>query len=425
MEEYARILNYAIPGFILLIAVEHGASYWMQIKVNRLFDIISSLSSGITNVVKDILGLSIVIISYAWMFDHLAITQIKGTWALYLAAFIGLDLAGYWTHRLSHEINIFWNRHIIHHSSEEYNLACALRQSVSEIFAIFTIFFLPMALIGVPPSVVAIVGPLHLFAQFWYHTRLIGKMGWLEYIIVTPSHHRVHHAVNPEYMDRNYSQIFIIWDKIFGTFQAELPHVEPVYGVTRPVSTWNPWLINYSHLWLLIKDAWHTASWWDKIRIWWMPTGWRPEDVATKYKLTYDHNIYERPKYHTEGSMFLNIWSTFQLIATLAFMMFLFNNIGQVGGKAMLVYGALLFVSIYAYTSVMDGDKGAIVAELIKVCIGSYLFYNWNWHWYNLGIVGSTIVMAYFVLSLVLTLYFTLVDRPHEVFSTLNGVSRV
>ena len=191
MEQYAQILNYAIPFFLVLIAIEYGASCFMQVKVNRLFDTISSLSSGLTNVIKDVLGLVIVIVSYTWFYDHVAVFQIESTISLYILAFIGIDFAGYWVHRWSHEINVFWNRHIIHHSSEEYNLSCALRQSVSEIFALFTFTYLPMAILGIPVKIIAVVGPIQLFAQFWYHTRLIGKMGWLEHILVTPSHHRV------------------------------------------------------------------------------------------------------------------------------------------------------------------------------------------------------------------------------------------
>jgi sterol desaturase/sphingolipid hydroxylase (fatty acid hydroxylase superfamily) len=126
------------------------------------------------------------------------------------------------------------------------------------------ILLLPAALLGVPPTVIAVVAPLHLFAQFWYHTRHIGKMGFLEKIIVTPSHHRVHHAINKEYIDKNYGQIFIFWDKMFGTFQEELKEVPAVYGITRPVQTWNPLKINFLHMWLLMKDAWYTRSWKDK-----------------------------------------------------------------------------------------------------------------------------------------------------------------
>jgi len=135
----------------------------------------------------------------------------------------------------------------------------------------------------VPATVIAIVAPLHLFAQFWYHTQHIGRMGFLEKIIVTPSHHRVHHAINPEYIDKNYGQIFIFWDKWLGTFQEELSTVPAVYGITRPVHTWNPIRINFMHLWLLMQDAWRTKDWKDKFRIWWMPTGWRPADMTEQY----------------------------------------------------------------------------------------------------------------------------------------------
>jgi alkylglycerol monooxygenase len=158
MSEYAAILLYAIPFFVVLIAVEHGFSVYKKEKINRWFDVISSLSSGISNIVKDILGLSIVIISYSYMADHWSLIKIQNHWLLYILAFIGIDFAGYWTHRFSHEINIFWNRHIIHHSSEEFNLSCALRQSVSEVFALFTILYLPLALLGIPKEVIGYSG---------------------------------------------------------------------------------------------------------------------------------------------------------------------------------------------------------------------------------------------------------------------------
>src|SRR5690606_36462730 len=121
-----------------------------------------------------------------------------------------------------HQVNVFWNEHLIHHSSEEFDLACALRQPISNIVTWIPVFIFPAALLGVPPEVIAILTPIHVFAQYWYHTRYIGKLGFLEYIIVTPSHHRVHHAQNPEYLDKNLVLIFIFWDKMFGTFQEEL-----------------------------------------------------------------------------------------------------------------------------------------------------------------------------------------------------------
>ncbi|MFN8807436.1 MAG: sterol desaturase family protein, partial [Bacteroidota bacterium] len=237
MEAYGKILLFAMPAFLLLVLFEKWWGWRKGFDTVRTNDMIASLSSGITNVTKDVLGLSVIVISYPWLLGKIALIHVPSGWLTYLTAFVALDFAGYWVHRIAHEYNLFWNNHIIHHSSEEFNLACALRQSISSIVKIFAVFLIPAAALGVPANVIAVVAPLHLFAQFWYHTRHIDKMGFLEHIIVTPSHHRVHHAINSEYLDKNYSQIFIFWDKLFGTFQEELPNVPPVYGVTRPVRT--------------------------------------------------------------------------------------------------------------------------------------------------------------------------------------------
>ena len=423
MQEYARILNYAIPFFLILIALEYGASMLMHKQVNRLFDTISSLSSGITNVIKDVLGLSIVIISYGWLVNHLAIYHIQSTILTYVLAFIGIDFAGYWIHRWSHEINVFWNRHIIHHSSEEFNLSCALRQSVSEIFALFTFTYIPMAILGIPAQVVAVVAPIQLFAQFWYHTRLIHKMGWLEYILVTPSHHRVHHAINPEYMDKNYSQIFIIWDKLFGTFQPEKEEIPAVYGVTRAVHTWNPWIINYQHLWLLISDAWRTKSWLDKLKIWVMPTGWRPADVSTSFPVPYTKEIYLRNKYDTIASPLFKVWAVGQLLITLLLMMFLFNNIGTIPFSSVLLYGLFLFVNIFAYTSLMDGNLIGIAAEVFKFALGIIILYINDYQWFNIDNSipsGTMIVLGYLVLSLTSSAYFYLYEKPKSMVTIVS-----
>lgn len=423
MQEYARILNYAIPFFLVLIALEYGVSMLMHKQVNRLFDTISSLSSGITNVIKDVLGLSIVIISYGWLVDHLAIYHIQSTILTYVLAFIGIDFAGYWIHRWSHEINVFWNRHIIHHSSEEFNLSCALRQSVSEIFALFTFTYIPMAILGIPAQVVAVVAPIQLFAQFWYHTRLIHTMGWLEYILVTPSHHRVHHAINPEYMDKNYSQIFIIWDKLFGTFQPEKEEIPAVYGVTRAVHTWNPWIINYQHLWLLISDAWRTKSWLDKLKIWVMPTGWRPADVSNAFPVPYTKEIYLRNKYDTIASPLFKAWAVGQLLITLLLMMFLFNNIGTIPFSSVLLYGLFLFVNIFAYTSLMDGNLIGIAAEVFKFALGIIILYTNDYQWFNIDNSipnGTLIVLGYLVLSLTSSIYFYLYEKPKAMVSIFS-----
>ena len=245
MSFYIKSLFFAIPTFVLLISLEAWVAKVKRIKINRSQDMISSLSSGVSNTIRDGIKFSFVIISYSWLVEHITIYQLSPIWLAVIIAFVVEDFAGYWMHRLNHRVNIFWNRHIIHHSSEDFNLSCALRQSISNTIKFSAIFMIPAALLGVPPSIFAVLGPLHLFMQFWYHTQLIGKLGLLEYILVTPSHHRVHHAINPEYIDKNYSQILIIWDKLFGTFQPEIDSVKPVYGTLKPMKTWNPVIINF------------------------------------------------------------------------------------------------------------------------------------------------------------------------------------
>lgn len=423
MEAYAIALSYAIPGFVLLVIIEYVASRLMGLQVNRSMDTISSLSSGVTNTLKNLMGLSVVIISYGWMERHLGVFDIKSTFWLYVLAFIGLDFAGYWSHRFNHSVNLFWNRHIVHHSSEEFNLSCALRQSISAIVSIYFFLYIPMAIIGVPAEIVGFIAPIHFFAQFWYHTRLIDKMGWLERVIVTPSHHRVHHAVNPIYLDKNFSEIFIVWDKWFGTFQAELPNEPPVYGTVKPVNTWNPILINYLHLWGLIKDAWRTQNWLDKLRIWFMPTGWRPADVQKKYPIHIVKDVHARKKYDTEASLFFTIWSWAQLIITIVLMYYLLVRIADLAFSDVLLCAVFLMISIFSYTTLMDGLRLAMPIEAVKLAMGLWLiYYLGGWFQIDEWLTGATlIVAAYLILSFLLTGYFAFFEQNGRPYSKAIG----
>ena len=409
METYAQVLNYAIPLFVTLIIIEHLISIKIGMKVNRGADMISSLSSGNTNAIKDVLGLSIVIVGYGWLVEKVALFELEMSVTAVVIAFVAKDFAGYWMHRWSHRINFLWNRHVIHHSSEEFNLSCALRQTVSQFFSIFGLLMLPAALLGVPAKVVAIVAPLHLFAQFWYHTRLINKMGIFEYFLVTPSHHRVHHAMNNEYLDRNFSQVFIVWDKIFGTFQPELANIPPVYGVKKQPNTWNPILINFQHFWIMFKDAWHTESWKEKFLLWFKPTGYRPADVAEKYPIDIVKDMSTFEKYTTNLSPTLLGWSWFQMTVTFALMFYMFNNIVEIGLPGIFIYGAFLMICIYSYTTLMDKSKYSVVAELIKVIFGLSLIWWQGNDWFGLAAISPAWIYGlalYFIVSLMATFYF-------------------
>ncbi|WNJ19450.1 sterol desaturase family protein [Pontibacter sp. G13] len=430
METYAQALIYAIPGFMVLLLIEFVYGYAKKDQKIKSLDTISSLSSGVTNIIKDVLGLTFVILSYDWVVHHISLFEVKeltlsemftleNLWIV-LIAFIAKDFAGYWSHYLNHKVNYFWNHHIVHHSSEEFNLACALRQSISEIFSLYTFFLLPAALLGVPSNVIAVIAPIHLFLQFWYHTQYIGKLGLLEWIIVTPSQHRVHHAINPEYMDKNFGQIFIIWDRMFGTFQEELDDQPPVYGVKRPVRTWNPILIGYQHLWLLMQDAWRTRSWWDKLRIWFMPTGWRPADVVERYPVFAVEDVYTLEKYEVKTTRAVHLWSWFQFLTTVAIMFHMFLSIGAIKDvfdlSGLIVFGLFLYLSIFALTALMDLKRYSLWVEMLKSALG-FAVIGITGDWFLLGESNPFLLqafMAYLVISPLMVAWLNYRDLPQS-----------
>ena len=370
MDTYANILLITIPIFLVLIIIEISYGVWKNDLKHSYMDTISSLSSGFTNLMVDILGLGIIILSYPFFYERLKVIELEESVLLYFIAFVCVDFASYCHHRLKHSINIFWNMHVIHHSSEEFNLACALRQSITNNLGIGILFLIPAALLGVPHQIIIILGPLHLFGQFWYHTRHIGKLGWLEYILVTPSQHRVHHAINKEYIDKNLAAIFCVWDRAFGTFQEELDDVPCVYGTLKPVQTWNPLLINFQHLSYLIEDAWHTKNIGDKFKIWFMPTGWRPKDILDKIPRKIVKNVYAQEKYKPKYSLLHKVFVSFHfLILNIVLYIFL-SSFGDLTFADKMAYLILIFSTIFSFSSIMDGFKWSVSFEFIRISIG-------------------------------------------------------
>ncbi|MGB2305634.1 MAG: sterol desaturase family protein [Flavobacteriaceae bacterium] len=405
MEMYAKVLLIALPSFLVLILIEILYGIWKKKQTYTFMDTLSSLSSGTTNLIKDVLGIGIILISYPFLRETLAIITIEETILLYFVAFICIDFSSYWNHRLNHSINVFWNRHVVHHSSEEFNLACALRQSISSLIGFGALFLLPAAILGIPHKVIIILAPLHLFGQFWYHTRHIGKLGWFEYIFVTPSQHRVHHAINPEYVDKNLSAIFCVWDRIFGTFQEELDDVPCVYGTLKPVQTWNPILINFQHNWGLAKDAWYTKNWFDKIKLWFMPTGWRPEDVSKRFPIE-KIDVNNQKKYALNYSFKHKIIALFQFISLNVFIFLFLSSFGDLDVFSRVSYGILITTTIFGFTSLMDGHKWAVIFEITRSVIGLCILLHPSqsmvWSIDTLFALGITV---YFSVTLTSTLW--------------------
>jgi sterol desaturase/sphingolipid hydroxylase (fatty acid hydroxylase superfamily) len=405
MQQYAQILLIAIPIFLGLIGIEKAYGHYVKKDTVPVIDAISSLYSGITNIVKDILKISVTLVSYEFLANKLALFSIPNTVLVYIIAFIIIDFQGYWVHRWAHQINFFWNKHAIHHSSEEFNLACALRQSISSFVNLFTFLLIPAAILGVPAQVVATILPIHLFMQFWYHTQHIDKMGILEKIIVTPSHHRVHHAINPEYIDKNHSQIFIFWDKLFGTFQEELPNVPAVYGITRPAHTWNPIHINFQHLSLLVRDAIAVKNWKDKWNIWFKPTGWRPSELEKTAPIYKIENVYDMQKYSTLLTKPQFVWIVAQFFLTAFFLFHFLGNIGTLGIPKIYIYGLFIFSIVYSTTEQMNVNPKAVLFNGIKMLFGMgiWICYGSWFHTFELMSFSGFFVISYLVLSFLIT----------------------
>ena len=423
MNTYASILLWVVPGFMVLMTVEALYGHFTNKQTYSFMDTLSSLSSGITNVLKDSLGLVLVILSYPYILDTIAVFNLESSVMLYVVAFICIDFASYWNHRLNHKVNIFWNRHVIHHSSEEFNLACALRQSISAWIGFGAFFLIPAAFFGVPAQLITLLAPIHLFAQFWYHTQHIGKLGFLEYIIVTPSQHRVHHAINPIYIDKNLSAIFCIWDRAFGTFQEELDEEPPVYGILKPVNTWNPLLINFQHAFNVIQDAYNTSNIRDKLRIWFMPTGWRPNDVVEKFprNIITDHN--NREKYSPNYSNFMKFTAIFHFISINFLLYFFLSNISIIETDLRLIFGLIIFISVFGFTSLLDLQSWAPFFEVIRSISTILILYSISD--YSLFVNYPTefsLIIAYFILISLIS-FIIIFNKNHYLIKFSNATS--
>ena len=283
----------AVPIFFLLMALEFFSAWWQKKSVYRINDTVANLGCGIGDQLLGIFSKLFTVGIYAWVFEHYSLLQLdsENPW-VWVAGFFLVDFCYYWYHRESHLVALFWATHSVHHQSEEYNLAVALRQSwFAKFFA--WIFYIPLAIIGFSPLIFVLSYSINLFYQFWIHTKLIDRMGPFELVFNTPSHHRVHHGTNERYLDKNYAGVLIIWDRIFGSFQEELPHDPPVYGVLAPVESWNPIKTNTAPLQKLFVRAYRAPNWWTSLETLFQLPGWyhpsAPHPPSNSYGYDQDH----------------------------------------------------------------------------------------------------------------------------------------
>jgi sterol desaturase/sphingolipid hydroxylase (fatty acid hydroxylase superfamily) len=269
-----KAIAYATPVFFLLIALEYAVARARGLRgAYRLNDAINSLSLGVMSQVTALFVRVLTIGIYTLAYEHIALGTWPDAWWGWLLALVFYDFCYYWNHRLGHESAIFWAAHVVHHQSQCYNLSTALRQTSSG--ALFGwIFYLPMAIAGVPPEMFAVAAIIDLLYQYWIHTELVGKLGWFDRWFASPSNHRVHHAVNDNYIDRNYGGIFMAWDRLFGTFVEERERC--IYGTRAPLNSWDPLWANLEVYADLARKSRQYARWSDRVRVWFMPPGWQP-----------------------------------------------------------------------------------------------------------------------------------------------------
>lgn len=274
---------YAVPVFFLLMLIEFGVAQARGRQVYRVNDTIASLSLGTTSQLTEIATKLVIIGIYAFFYEYARVLTLPvDAWWTWVLGLLVYDFFYYWHHRMSHEIGVLWATHVVHHSSEEFNLSTALRQTSSR-FLLGWVFYIPMALLGFPVIVFVVVGLIDLVYQFWIHTEQVGKLGWFDRVFASPSNHRVHHAVNDKYLDKNYGGVLILWDRMFGTYLDEDDAEPCVYGTRGRLGTFSPLWANVDVFSALFKDAWHAQSWADKARVFLKHPGWRPADVAAKY----------------------------------------------------------------------------------------------------------------------------------------------
>lgn len=296
-------VTYFIPGFVLLIILEWSIRRRMKLKQMDYKEAAASIGMGLIAVVVDLGVKAVAIGFFIWLyqfriFDNLGPENVAGFldlewhkqhWWVWILAFFADDFTFYWHHRLSHEIRVLWATHVNHHSSQEYNLAVALRQSSTE-YLYKKVWWIWMPLLGFHPFMILTLMQISLIYQFWIHTETINKLGFFEKFMNTPSHHRVHHASNIEYLDKNYAGVLIIWDRLFGTFKEEMHR--PTYGITKNINTYNLWKISFHEFQSLYNDLKHTDKWSDKLKLIFYSPGWSPNGEDQRAS-TLQKNLYK------------------------------------------------------------------------------------------------------------------------------------
>ena len=380
------IILYATPLFILLILTEFFYGSIKQRNNYRLNDTFMSINLGILSRIPEIVKLGFVTLIYDITFNHFSLGIVwKDNIYLWVIAFVIYDFLYYWMHRASHRINILWAAHSVHHHGEEFNLATALRQTGTGFLSKW-IFFIPSFIIGIPSEIFFVVGALNLIYQFWVHTEHIGKLGFLEYVLVTPSNHRIHHAINDEYIDANYGGVFIIWDRLFGSFIEEDANKVIIYGTKTPLRSWNPFWANFQVYNHIYKSFYTANNLKEVFNFLFKPPEWSSNRLEQKNKIFTE-------KYETliSNNLKLTILVLFSLTLFSSSILSIF--IGQIDQIELIVCLVFIINSIYLISKISDCKTLEIKYEFIKIIFFLLLlFFIFDEHFMKLTLLTHSII---------------------------------
>lgn len=377
MDKAVGYIVLAIPVFFLLIGIELLIDRLRKTHYYRFNDAIANLSLGVGSQVSGVFLKLFIYIGYYYLYDHYRLATLPGltsdapTWAIvltFIALFIGVDFFYYWFHRLAHEISVLWGSHVVHHQSEEYNLTVALRQAWLQA-AFSWVFYLPLAIMGFEPLMFLTVGSFQTLYQFWIHTKAIDKMpAWFEYVFNTPSHHRVHHGVNPKYIDKNHGGTLIIFDRMFNTFQLE--EEEVVYGITSQPKSWNPLWLNFEYWGGLFKDVVKARTISDAIKMLVLKPGWRPDYLGgvQPFKEVTPQTFH---KYDTHIAVGLNYYIFVQFVLVLGGTTAYLFAAESLDWPARIGVGVLIITALVSLGGLLENKRWAMFIEILRLVAGA------------------------------------------------------
>lgn len=354
-------LAFAVPFFLFFIGVEFWASRKQQKSYFKFDSSVANINIGITERLVDLFAAGGFYFFYDYLHQHFALFNIQPAWWLWIVLLLATDFLWYWYHRFGHEINLFWGFHVVHHSSEEFNYTAGTRITYFQAI-IRTLFWSLLPIIGFPAEMITTILLIHGAYPFFTHTQLIGKLGWLEYILVTPSHHRVHHASNEAYLDKNYGDIFIFWDKIFGTFAEE--REQPIYGLTKPLNSYS---LLWQHFHYLIGLGYainRTNGFFNKLKV----LFGRPAEFNPEIQKSIENRFLSKHKVRAKSDKYRK-YILFQIAFSLVFLFFLLLFEHYINVFLQISSALFIFITLINCGALLEQRRWIFYLEIIRFII--------------------------------------------------------